>query len=81
MNNWTDFDELGAVIIAVLIIGGTVALYILSAIMPGEIIVPNELKAVAAVVMAAYGFKIQRKAAITNNQETSTKQAPITKNQ
>ena len=61
MNNWTDFDELGAVIIAVLIIGGTVALYILSAIMPGEIIVPNELKAVAAVVMAAYGFKLQRK--------------------
>jgi hypothetical protein len=62
LNNWTDFDELGAVIIAVLIIGGTVALYILSAIMPGEIIVPNELKGVAAVVMAAYGFKLKQKA-------------------
>lgn len=65
MNNWTDFDELGAALIAVLIIGGTVALYILSAVMPGAIVVPNELKAVAAVVMAAYGFKLQKKAANT----------------
>ena len=60
MNNWTDFDELGAMLIAVLIIGGTVALYILSAVMPGEVIVPNELKAVAAVVMAAYGYKLKQ---------------------
>ena len=60
MNKWTDFDELGAMLIAVLIIGGTVALYILSAVMPGEIIVPNELKAVAAVVMAAYGYRLKQ---------------------
>jgi hypothetical protein len=63
MNNWTDFDELGAVLIAVLIIGGTVALYILSAVMPGEVFVPNELKAVAAAILAAYGFRIQKKTA------------------
>jgi len=61
MNNWTNFDELGAVLIAVLIVAGTMALYILSAVFPGEIAVPNELKAVAAVVLAAYGFKLQRK--------------------
>jgi hypothetical protein len=75
MNNWTDFDELGAVILAVLIIGATVALYIMAAVMPGQVVVPNELKAVAAVVMTAYGFKLQRKTAITNNQETINKQA------
>ena len=60
MNNWTDFDETGALLIAVLVIGGTIALYILSAIKPGEIVVPNELKAVAAVVMAAYGYKVKQ---------------------
>ena len=60
MNNWTDFDELGAMLIAVLIIGGTIALYILSAIFPGEVAVPNELKGVAAVVMAAYGYKLKQ---------------------
>ncbi len=60
MNNWTEFDELGAMLIAVLVIGGTMALYILSAVYPGEIMVPNELKAVSAVVMAAYGFKLKQ---------------------
>jgi hypothetical protein len=60
MNSWTDFDELGAMLIAVLIIGGTIALYIMSAIFPGQIIVPNELKGVAAVVMAAYGYKLKQ---------------------
>jgi hypothetical protein len=60
LNNWTDFDELGAMLIAVIIISGTIALYILSAIFPSEIIGPNELNGVAVVVMAAYGYKLKQ---------------------
>ncbi len=60
MRSQPSLDELGVNIVGVLVVGATVALYIMAALCP-EVSVPTELKLAAAAVLGYYGIRVRGK--------------------